>query len=80
MLDPLKVLNLTISFMDPPFKEYALYNKVFEELANSKILKDTGYIILETNRPSELVIPEGFVIARQKKYGISYLIMLSNNI
>ena len=67
-------------FMDPPFANFDIYYGTFEAIIKSKILKDTGVIILETMDPSKIQIPEGLVVQRQRKYGISTVMMLSNNI
>lgn len=67
-------------FMDPPFADFDIYFATLEKIKESDILKETGLIILETKDPSKIQIPDGFVIQRQKKYGISTVIMLANNI
>lgn len=67
-------------FMDPPFADFAIYKSTFEAILEAKILKDTGLIILETKDPQKIEIPEGFVIQKQRKYGISTVMMLANNI
>ena len=67
-------------FMDPPFADFEIYKKTFDAIHEAKILKDTGLIILETKNPQKIVIPEGFVVQKQRKYGISTVMMLANNI
>lgn len=67
-------------FMDPPFADFHIYKKTFEAILKANILKDTGLIILETKNPSKIEIPEGFVVQKQRKYGISTVMMLANNI
>lgn len=67
-------------FMDPPFADFAIYKATFEAILEANILKDTGLIILETKDPKKIEIPEGFVIQKQRKYGISTVMMLANNI
>lgn len=75
-----KGTKFDIIFMDPPFAEFALYEKVLQALLESELLKEEGLVILETKNPRQITIPEGYVVRRQKKYGISTLIMLANNI
>lgn len=67
-------------FMDPPFADFEIYKSTFEAILSAKILKDTGLIILETKDPKKIHIPEGFVVQKQRKYGISTVMMLANNI
>ena len=67
-------------FIDPPFLDYDIYDKTFKVILNSKILKKYGLIILETKDPKKINIPEGLVIQKQKKYGISHVLLVANNI
>lgn len=67
-------------FLDPPFKEYKLYNQVLQAICEAKILKRLGLIILETNAPKQIQIPEELIIQKQKKYGVSNVMFLANNI
>ena len=62
-----------IIFLDPPFKEKnmeILINKIYK----SKILKETGIMIIHRHsQENEILIPE-FQIIEEKKYGISKII------
>lgn len=67
-------------FMDPPFALFDIYEKVFNAILESDLLKDQSLIILETKNPAKIVIPEGLTIQKQRKYGISHVLMLGKNI
>lgn len=67
-------------FMDPPYKDLELYNSVLQGIYDNKLLKPQGLIILETSTPSQIKIPEGFTIQKQRKYGISNILLVANNI
>ena len=79
-LDRLNGMKFDFIFMDPPYKELSLYNQTLELIAKNNLLKETGLIILETSKVQEIVIPEGFTIQKQKKYGISNVLLIANNI
>lgn len=66
-------------FMDPPYDENH-YNSALELIKESNILKDNGWLIIETSSPKDIVIPKGFVLIKDKKYGKSSILVLSNNI
>lgn len=66
-------------FMDPPYDDNH-YNSALELIKESDILKDTGWLIIETSKPKEIIIPKGFVLVKDKKYGKSSILVLSNNI
>lgn len=66
-------------FMDPPY-DGDQYNSCLELINNNSILKDTGWLIIETSRPKEIVVPKGMVIVKNKKYGKSSILVISNNI
>ncbi len=67
-------------FMDPPYKEPQLANDALQAIAQNGILKDLGLIVLETSKPSEIKIPEGLTIQKEKKYGKASILLLANNI
>lgn len=76
----LKGTKFDFIFMDPPFANFDIYLATFNAIKDSQILKDTGYIILETKDPEKITIPDGFVVSKNRKYGISHVLFLSNNI
>lgn len=79
-LDRLNGTKFDFIFMDPPYKDIALYNKTLEKINNNGLLKQNGLIILEAASPSEIIIPEGLTIQKQRKYGISNVLLIANNI
>lgn len=74
----LKGTKFDFIFMDPPFAMFEIYLETFKAIKEADILKNTGYIILETMDPSKITIPEGFVVSKNRKYGISHVLFLSN--
>ncbi len=65
-------------FVDPPYEETELYNETLKSIKASDLLNSNGYIILETDDPKKLDIPEGFMIQRSKKYGKVTVLFISN--
>ena len=67
-------------FIDPPYKNNELYNNSLIEIAKGKMLKELGNIILETNSPREIRIPNKLTIQKEKKYGKTTILYIANNI
>lgn len=67
-------------FLDPPYGDIKLYNDSLSLMKEMDILKDEGWIIIETSDPKNISIPEGFIKLKDKKYGKSSILVLSNNI
>jgi len=62
-----------IIFLDPPFKEKNI-NILIDKIYKSKILKETGIMIIHRHsKENEVLIPE-FQIIEEKKYGVSKII------
>ena len=77
-IDTLKKLEYAfdIIFLDPPYRD----KKVAELLQNiktTKILKNSGIIILHRHKNEKNEIPVGIKILEEKKYGISKIFFLS---
>ncbi|CAM9153696.1 16S rRNA (guanine(966)-N(2))-methyltransferase RsmD [Mycoplasma marinum] len=70
--------KFNLIFMDPPYEEIDLYNQTLEEIKKSNLLATNGYIILETDRAAELIIPDKFMIQKSKKYGKISVLLISN--
>ena len=67
-----------IIFSDPPYKT-DLNNKVLEIIANKKLLKNDGIIILESNKTedfTEIINKCNFEVIKEKLYGDTKLIYL----
>ena len=75
-----KGLKFNLIFMDPPFDDINLLNESIKIINDNQILDNLGWLIIETSKPNNLIIPEGFVNIKNKKYGKSTIIILSNNI
>ncbi|NQZ28896.1 MAG: 16S rRNA (guanine(966)-N(2))-methyltransferase RsmD [Mycoplasmatales bacterium] len=65
-------------FVDPPYEQTQLYNETLTNVKSSNLLSSNGYIILETNDPKKIEIPEGFMIQKSKKYGKVTVLFISN--
>ncbi|TCG10500.1 16S rRNA (guanine(966)-N(2))-methyltransferase RsmD [Mycoplasma todarodis] len=65
-------------FVDPPYEDTELYNETLSAIKSSDLLGQNGYIILETDDPKKIVIPEGYMVQRTKKYGKISVLFISN--
>ncbi len=65
-----------IIFIDPPYKNKNL-DKLLIKIKNSKILNESGVIIVHRHKSEQDIIPENFKIIEEKKYGISKIIFLN---
>ena len=67
------IKNLDIKFdyiyIDPPFDRGDLYKKSFKLIRENKILKSEGKLIVEHSSDKSLLIGQGFVEIKNKKYG-----------
>ena len=62
-----------IIFLDPPFKEKNM-EILIDKIYKSKILKETGIMIIHRHsKENQILIPE-FQIIEEKKYGVSKII------
>ncbi|WP_406614626.1 16S rRNA (guanine(966)-N(2))-methyltransferase RsmD [Mycoplasma corogypsi] len=73
-LDALEYLNKTKNsfdfiFIDAPFINYDLVNKCLETIFLNKTLKATGTIIVETDKPENIVLPALANVYKTKQYG-----------
>lgn len=75
-----KGMKFDFIFMDPPYDVDDLYNESLELIKKNDILKANGWIIIETSSPQKIIIPKGFILIKDKKYGKSSILVLSNNI
>ncbi|QKT05485.1 16S rRNA (guanine(966)-N(2))-methyltransferase RsmD [Mycoplasma sp. OR1901] len=55
--------------LDAPYDQYQLVNEILEKIDQKSLLNSGGEIILETNKVSEIIVPENFRIFKQKRYG-----------
>ncbi|VEU75665.1 DNA methylase [Mycoplasmopsis maculosa] len=67
-------------FLDPPYKEYETLNSSLELIVNNNFLNNFGKIILETDNPEEIKIPNELVLNKIKKYGKVYVLFIHKNI
>lgn len=64
-------------FFDPPFKEINVTNECLKTIKKNRILGEFGKIILETNAPEKIIIPEGMIIKKKKEYGEVTIMFIS---
>tara|TARA_B100000579_G_C22477823_1_gene686500 strand:- start:133 stop:699 length:567 start_codon:yes stop_codon:yes gene_type:complete len=74
----LKNEKLDLIFLDPPYKEENI-KTILENIANSKILKETGLIVLHRHKKTKDDIGNKFIIKRLVRYGISKIIFIKIN-
>ena len=68
--------QIDLIFIDPPYKDKKL-NQIFENIKETEILNKNGIIILHRHKNEQDVIPKGFTIVEEKKYGLSKIIFIS---
>ena len=62
-----------IIFLDPPYKEKKLF-KILNNIISSKLLKNSGIIVIHRHKKEEDEFPKKFKILDKKIYGISKII------
>ena len=65
-----------IIFLDPPYKDKKL-EKILVKIKKSKILKNSGVLILHRHKKEKESFPEEFKIIEEKVYGISKIIFFT---
>ena len=65
-----------IIFLDLPYKDKNLEN-ILINITNENILDKNGIIIIHRHKNEDDILPKGFRIIEEKKYGISKIIFLS---
>ncbi len=62
-----------IIFLDPPYK-FDNLKSIFENIENTRILKNGGIIILHRHKKTKDIFPSTIRVIEQKNYGISKII------
>ena len=70
--------KFNIIFLDPPYKEENI-KIILEKIANLKLLKKSGLIVLHRHKKAKDAIGNKFTIKRSVKYGISKIIFIKIN-
>jgi len=65
-----------IIFLDPPYKDKDL-KKILNNIKETEILKKSGIIIIHRHKKEKDILPKGFEVIEEKKYGISKILFLS---
>jgi 16S rRNA (guanine966-N2)-methyltransferase len=66
-----------IIFLDPPYLKTNYYENALFLIHSLDLLKSQGQIILEKNNDTNISIPEGLIITKQKKYGSKSIFILN---
>ncbi|MCK5867318.1 MAG: 16S rRNA (guanine(966)-N(2))-methyltransferase RsmD [Mycoplasmataceae bacterium] len=74
-----KGMKFDFIYMDPPYNSNN-YNSLIQLIKDKEILTQEGYLLIETSKPWEISIPEGFVKMKTRKYGKSSIVIITNNI
>ena len=81
LLESKKGIDVDYVYIDAPYKEYELVSKVLVSiLENDVLVKKQPYVIIETDYPSKIEVPDGLILQKTKKYGKTYIMVISNNI
>ena len=78
-LSSAKGMKFDFIYMDPPYDSRD-YNSLIQLIKDKEILSQEGYLLIETSKPWELEIPEGFVKSKVRRYGKSSIVIITNNI
>jgi len=70
--------RFNIVFIDPPYKELALYKDILKLLYKSNLLNKNAYVICELNSKENLENIDNYEEIKNKKYGNSRLIFLKS--
>jgi 16S rRNA (guanine966-N2)-methyltransferase len=65
-----------IIFLDPPYRDKNL-EKVLINIKNERIINKNTIIIIHKHRDEQNILPKGFKIIEEKKYGKSKIIFIS---
>lgn len=68
--------NFDIVFIDPPYRELELMQKVLEHLAGYRLTTECGLIVLESDGKSVPTLPDGLVLLEKRVYGDTALHLL----
>ncbi|MFV9451855.1 16S rRNA (guanine(966)-N(2))-methyltransferase RsmD [Mycoplasma sp. 4463] len=63
-------------FIDAPFVEYELVNNSLLIISQKSLLNENGEIILETDKPNLIVLPNNLQVYKEKQYGKVYILKI----
>ena len=75
-LDKKFQIEPSIIFIDPPYKKENINLLLLKILKNKIKLKNT-FIVLETSKEEELIIPEEFIFLKERIYGKTKILFLN---
>ena len=81
--DTTKILDKLIEqfdviYLDPPYKDVELYNKTLNKIVEKNLLKNDGFIIVESQKGVEYTIPQELSLIKEKTYGDTNIIFFTN--
>lgn len=65
-----------IIYIDPPYQEAGLYQRVLELIKEGKLLKSDGMIVVEAARNACLTFEDLFCVFKEKNYGDTKIVYL----
>lgn len=68
-LNRLKNQSFDIVFLDPPYGQSLFIEEVLALLAQKKLIKRNGFIIVESESKSNFVMPGEFTLYKEKRFG-----------
>lgn len=60
--------DFDLIFFDPPYQS-GLYEDVMDQVMECHLLRPTGWLIIESDKQSDLTIPDGMNVIDTRKYG-----------
>jgi len=70
--------SFDLVFIDPPYKELELMQRVLRQLAECRLTTKSGLIVLESASKSVPVLPDGLVMLERRNYGDTAVHLLEN--
>lgn len=70
-------IEYDVIYLDPPYAMTQLLNEILKIIAQRKLLKEDGALIIETRNWNEIIVPDQFRAYKHKKYGKTELIYLT---
>ena len=67
-----------IIFLDPPYEESSYYETSLKLIKSLDLLESDGTIIIEKLSDITMIIPDNFIVNKQKKYGNKEIILLNH--
>ena len=70
--------SFDLVFIDPPYRELELMQKVMQHLAGNQLTTECGLLVLESDGKTVPILPEGLVLLERRIYGDTAIHLLEN--